>query len=626
MTHHAQTPRPRKRLLFWAALLVAVAPTSLVGAGLPGPQVLVNTSRSGYQFSAAIGMNPAGNFVVAWISQGGAAGDEYVFTQRFNPDGVPAGPEIRVDDPNFQPFFNPKKRDPGVAVDADGNFVIVWAGGVLFSSDQYNYAFQFSEIYGQRFDSSGARVGGNFLVNTMTAGAQEQPAVAIDGPGHAVVAWTGFGDGNGTAIRAQRFDFTRSYVVGNEFVGSEFLVNSFTNGNQFRPSVAMNPGVPGCPPPFYCLGGPADFCIVWEGLGSGNNFGIFARRFDGGGAGPLGSQFQVNTTSGSDERPAAGMDEDGNLVVAWHGDGSRGNGIFAQRFLPNGTPRGGEFQVAAVLRSRQFLWLSIGVGASGKFAVAWNDLPDNVSLNDAIFARDFDANGAPQGAQFQISQGGPFYRPATRMDAAGNFVVAYEGGNDGSFHGIYARRAAFPTLYIHDASIVEGNSGTTNTNFAVTLSPASTQPVTVSFATTNHSATAGADYHANSGTLTFAAGTTSTQIVVRVIGDTQPEADQSFYVVLNNPVNAPIARSKGVGTILNDDACPQPTLSATMRGTNCNLRFEAASNCSYHLEYKNALNDPSWRSLHTLAGLGGTVTVTDTNATTRTRFYRAWVQ
>jgi hypothetical protein len=610
--------------------LLAVGPALLLAAGIPGPQIAVNTSRSGYQFVAATGMNQAGNFVVAWSSQG-AGGVESVFAQRFNPDATPLGAEIRVDDPNFQPYQNPIKRDVGVAVDANGNFVVVWTAGVLFSSGQFSYDFNRSEIYAQRFDYRGTNQGPNFLVNTERSGAQEHSAVGIDGFGIAIIVWKS-GDGSSTDIHAQRFDFSQPYgVLGNEFLGSEFVVNSFTNGGQYHPAVAMNPWVPACPPfiSSSCAVAPLDFYIVWDGTGSGGD-GIFARGFSANNGLPTGSQFRVNTNSSFQERPSVGMSEDGRFVVAWQADNSVGNGIFARRFLEiNGTPLGGEFQVATLLGNvrSHFVRSTLGVSAMGKFVLAWNDLETPAGGNEAIFARVFDAAGVPEASPFPISQGGPFYRPSARMDAAGNFVTAYEGGNDGSFYGIYARRNGSPTLYINDVSVTEGNSGTTNAIFTVTLSPASTQTVSVAYSTANFTAASASDFQPSSGTLTFAPGATDMQIVVHVNSDTQPEADESFRVNLSNPTNAPIAKSSGVGTILNDDPCPGPALSASISGTNCTLRFQGASSCTYQLEYKNSLNSSvSWTNLRTISGIGGTIAVTDTNATSQARFYRAWTQ
>jgi hypothetical protein len=115
-----------------------------------------------------------------------------------------------------------------------------------------------------------------------------------------------------------------------------------------------------------------------------------------------------------------------------------------------------------------------------------------------------------------------------------------------------------PSLSINDVAVAEGNSGTTNATFTVSLSAASTSAVTVKYDTANGSATAGSDYQAASGTLTFAPGDTSKTITVAVNGDTTPESDETFAVNLSNPTNATIADGQGIGTIQNDDQ-PPPT-------------------------------------------------------------------
>jgi ribosomal protein L35AE/L33A len=113
-----------------------------------------------------------------------------------------------------------------------------------------------------------------------------------------------------------------------------------------------------------------------------------------------------------------------------------------------------------------------------------------------------------------------------------------------------------PTISIADVSQFEGNSGTTNFVFNVSLSNSSGQQVTVNFATANGTATAGQDYTANTGTVTFAAGTTTRTVTVTVTGDTTVEANETFNVNLSNPVNATIADTQAVGTITNDDGTP----------------------------------------------------------------------
>jgi probable HAF family extracellular repeat protein len=111
-----------------------------------------------------------------------------------------------------------------------------------------------------------------------------------------------------------------------------------------------------------------------------------------------------------------------------------------------------------------------------------------------------------------------------------------------------------PRLTISDVARDEGRSGTTAFVFTVTLSAPSDAPVTVNFATANGSATAGSDYQAQSGTLTFAPGQTTRTITINVFGDRLRESDESFFVKLSAAVGATIADSQGVGTIENDDS------------------------------------------------------------------------
>ena len=88
---------------------------------------------------------------------------------------------------------------------------------------------------------------------------------------------------------------------------------------------------------------------------------------------------------------------------------------------------------------------------------------------------------------------------------------------------------------IDDVTQDEGNGPITGFTFTVSLSQASNQPFSVDFATLDGSATAGSDYTAATGTLTFAAGETSQTITVFVTGDTTSEADESFFVALRMP-------------------------------------------------------------------------------------------
>ena len=110
-----------------------------------------------------------------------------------------------------------------------------------------------------------------------------------------------------------------------------------------------------------------------------------------------------------------------------------------------------------------------------------------------------------------------------------------------------------PELSIEDARMAEGDSGSAKLAFAVTLTRASEQTVTVGWETADGTATAGEDYEATRGTLTFAPGSTERRIAVTVYGDEVVEADEEFTVRLREPENAVLDRAEATGTIIDDD-------------------------------------------------------------------------
>jgi parallel beta-helix repeat protein len=110
-----------------------------------------------------------------------------------------------------------------------------------------------------------------------------------------------------------------------------------------------------------------------------------------------------------------------------------------------------------------------------------------------------------------------------------------------------------PSISIADARMNEGNSGTTNMPFVVTLTGATTVPATVQYQTVSNSASAGSDFQSVSGTLTFNPGETQKTINVPIFGDTIMEPDETFFVTLFSASNATISRSSATGTIVNDD-------------------------------------------------------------------------
>src|SRR6185312_15806461 len=194
-------------------------------------------------------------------------------------------------------------------------------------------------------------------------------------------------------------------------------------------------------------------------------------------------------------------------------------------------------------------------------------------------------NGTPRGGRPVIAR--PVASPA--QPAAGRpFTVSFKGGTarvslvvppsatgktlrvavtikDGSTKA--SRVATYriqgrPSVSVGDASVTEGNAGTTPLSFPVTLSAASTQPVSVTYATADGTATALSDYAAASGTVTFGPGETSKTISVGVVGDVAIEQDEALTVTISGAVGATVAGATATGRITNDDTQVPVTVGA----------------------------------------------------------------
>ncbi|HJZ79844.1 MAG TPA: Calx-beta domain-containing protein, partial [Pyrinomonadaceae bacterium] len=185
-----------------------------------------------------------------------------------------------------------------------------------------------------------------------------------------------------------------------------------------------------------------------------------------------------------------------------------------------------------------------------------------------------------------------------------------------------------PALSISDVSVVEGNSGTTAANFTISLSAKSGKFVGVSYKTSpGGSATSGVDYAFVSGSsVTFQPGQTSKTVTINVLGDTDPEPDETFLVTLFNQSEATLAKSQGTGTIINDDgAAPagalqfsSPTYSINENGGQATITVKrtGGSNGAISVQYASvpggtATDGPDY------TGGGGTLNWADGDTTDR---------
>ena len=303
---------------------------------------------------------------------------------------TPTGGELVVDELVDRAYVTLQSAD--IDVSATGDSVIAFegttatAGGRLnrqdvFSTSRRN-AFQ-QDIYVQRVSEAGTSVGDLQVANTTTNGLQTDATVAIADDGSFLVVWSGRGVGDKTGIFGQRFNADGTTD------GDEFRINTERRGVQSQPALAM------------AADGSA--VVVWHGPGVDDPSGIWMQRIAADGQ-LNGSETLVNsTTTDVQSHPSVGMDDDGNIVVAWSSLGQDGDawGIFAQRFDASGNAVGSEISVNTTTNGSQHE-SSVAVASTGQFAIAWSSLGQDGS-SWGVFGRQFDADGRALATEFGIN-------------------------------------------------------------------------------------------------------------------------------------------------------------------------------------------------------------------------------
>jgi S-layer family protein len=390
-----------------AVVMIAAVPCARA-QDRAGGEFRINSGTAGDQLYPSIARHPGGNFVVVWDDRS----SYLVKGQRFDRAGTRLGAEFNVNAGGYALF-------PAVAMGPKGTFVVVWThypdgNGV--------------GIHGRRFDASANPLGAEFQVNTTTANYQIAPNVAVDGQGNFVVAWwSSLQDGSDYAMVGQRFD-----AQGNRR-GSEFVVNTYTPGYQYVSDISSDAA--------------GNFVIVWtsnpgtDGSGSSVN----GQRYDANGV-PQGAEFVVNSyTTGDQLTVGVAHAPDGSFVVAFRSNQTDAAGdIFGKRYDASGNPIGAEFAVNTSTTGRQS-YPDIAMDARGNFVVSWWDLV-NDGNNVGVFARRFLADGTARGTDFLVNtyttgqQSPNPFASTIASDEVGNFVVTWFGPNPATLQDVFAQR------------------------------------------------------------------------------------------------------------------------------------------------------------------------------------------
>ncbi|GIT86743.1 S-layer family protein [Roseobacter sp. OBYS 0001] len=331
---------------------------------------------------------------------------------------MPVGPEEQVNS-----FVADAQDQQEVAALTDGGWVVVWDSNGQDESGE--------GVFGQRYNSEGARIGGEFQVNTLTSGNQADPVVTGLEDGGWVVVWeSGFLDvpeSSDLGIISQR------YAADGTPVGGETVVNTTVISTQFDPAVATIPtGTPG-----FANGG---YVVVYTSDGGdGSADAVLMQRFATDGT-PVGSELVANTTSAGNQGTAdVAVLTDGSIAVTYFS----GNTAFVRVFNPDGTEAVAETQVG--ITSSSTSEADIAATADGGFVIAWTDTSGLDGSGQGIAAQRYDASGAPAGDVFIVNDSFSSTQSEANVIGLddGTFVIAWRnfaGNADASGDAVLAQR------------------------------------------------------------------------------------------------------------------------------------------------------------------------------------------
>lgn len=184
-----------------------------------------------------------------------------------------------------------------------------------------------------------------------------------------------------------------------------------------------------------------NFIAAWCGDGlDEDGQGVFARRYGADGV-ALGDPFQANTyTTGDQREPSVAIGPDGEFVVVWESRGQDGDAyaVYGQRYLADGTRDGDEFLIGAGGSDP-----TVAFGDTGEFLVVWDTRWSDPSGSD-LFGRWYYNDGSAVDDAFLVNSitGNAQVGTRSAFDAAGNFVVTWSSNAVGSQYDVYARRFA----------------------------------------------------------------------------------------------------------------------------------------------------------------------------------------
>ncbi len=378
-----------------------------------GPAVIGNQTQDNPLFPD-VATAADGSYVLVWEASGLPTGEFQIVGRRFGADGLPIGNEFSIN------TLSGLSQNPSVAMSWDGSFVVAWS--VVVGSD--------FDIVARRFDSTGTALGAEFVVNSDTTGNQTAAAVSAANDGRFVVVWESTDVSSNTTAKGQKFaadgtkvgtelalsdgviesqqfdvavamnpddgsfiavwsgdtaedmgDIYARFFDSDGKAGSDFLVNTTTEGCQCDPQASMN--------------AQGMFTIVWTGDYTDGEQ-IFGQSYDDPST-PFGGEF-IPSLEGSSYNDYAdvGVAADGSFIVSWldMGDDANTYTVFARHYNDCGCAD----DPIVVSQDPDLVYLfntRVGVAPDGRFVVAWYNQGDQTNVNAQSYVLDYELVADP---------------------------------------------------------------------------------------------------------------------------------------------------------------------------------------------------------------------------------------
>jgi hypothetical protein len=373
-----------------------------------GTVITAGTHIPGGRAEPGMAMRGDGSFVLVWTApastSAGRDPSEYgVYALRYAANGTPIGSEFRVNTTTAG-----TQRSPVIAMDESGGFVIAWQSDGQDGSEW--------GVYAQRYDANATPIGGEFRVNTTTAGAQARPAIAMSDAGEFVIVWTEPLAGGRPGV------YARLFAADGTPRGEEFLVATLAADRTGVTSAAA-------------MDRAGRFVVTWPDRSSdgSSRFRVLARGFDASGL-PRSSAFQVNEVdSVGAANPAIAMDASGAFAIAWEtrsSETAHTNVVRMQRFNGDLLRQGGEVMLRATAAPFTQSRPSLAMDDAGGLVATWLDNGAFSGGRTNLVLRRFNAAGVPQGAMTRLYEQSSTVAGAIGMAGNGRFAVAWPASPD----------------------------------------------------------------------------------------------------------------------------------------------------------------------------------------------------